>query len=158
MKSSDGKSPRIPRYRNGSSAVSHRVSHPLTAAKAKQQLLSHALEFHVEELFSHEEFVTINQYDFRAHAAVNPITAAQILKQETSGLSNDAGVRSRHVGVILEDQVTGGPAQRGFRIVELELGHNLAVQLDMFKFGTERPLLQLGDAPDPRALGGFFVE
>ena len=127
-------------------------------SRAKKRLLSHALEFHVEKLFSHEEFVAVNKYDFPAHATINTVAAAQILQEEAPWLNNDAGVRSGHIGVILEDQVTGSPAQRGFRLVEFELGYNFAVQLNVLELGGERPPLQLGDAPYHRALRGLLVE
>jgi len=60
-------------------AVSRSVSHPVAASQGKQRLLSHTLEFHMEKLFSHEEFVAVNEHDFRAHAAINTIPAAQVL-------------------------------------------------------------------------------
>lgn len=130
----------------------------MTASQAKQRRLSHTLEFDMEKLLSHEEFVAVHEYDFGAHAAIDTIPAAQILQQEASWLSNDAGMRSRHIGVVLEDQVTGGPPQRSFRFVELELGYHFTIQSYMFKHGGERPLLQFRDAPDHRALWGLLVE
>ena len=42
-------------------------------------LLSAILQIHVEKLFSHEEFVAVDEFGFRAHAAINTVPAAQIL-------------------------------------------------------------------------------
>ncbi len=66
-------------------------------------------------------------------------------------MGDDARVRSGHVRVIFEDQVAGGPAQGGFRLIEFELRYNFTIQFDVLKLGGERSLLQLGDGPHRRA-------
>ena len=101
----------------------------------------------MKELFSHEKFIAIDEFNFRPDAAVDPIAAAQVLQNEPSRLGDDTGMRAGHVGIILEDQIPGGAAQGRFRLVEFELGDDLTIQLNMLKFGTNGSLLQLGDIP-----------
>ncbi len=69
----------IPTSGSESPAVRRSVSHPVAASQGKRRLLSYTLEFHMEKLFSHEEFVAVIEHDFRAHAAINTIPAAQVL-------------------------------------------------------------------------------
>jgi len=65
--------------------VTRSTTGPITAAPLSNGVggavwfLSHILQIHVEKLFPHEEFVAVGEHDFRAHAAVNTVPAAQIL-------------------------------------------------------------------------------
>lgn len=113
--------------------------------------LRYLLQFHAEKLLAHEKFIAVGEAEFTADAAVDPVPAVQVLKDEAPRLGHDARVRSGHVGVIFKNQVAGGAAQSRFRFVEFEFCDDFATQPDVLELGGEGSLLQSRRAPNDRA-------